>query len=81
MHHNLSHVDFPGDNSLLCVLLVACNGVMNSLNQMFADYGFMQWLQIIGILLGMGASAYVMYNQHLTAKWKREQDRVRRAQK
>jgi len=33
------------------------------------------WMQFLGLALGMCASGYVIYNQRLNARWKRNQDK------
>lgn len=66
------------DMSLSCVVLFTGNSVMGWLS----NFGAVQWMQMVGILVGIGASCYVMVNQHLSIKWKREQDRrVQREEK
>lgn len=60
--------------NITCTLLMTCNGIMGWLSSL----GFLQWMQLIGILASIVASFYVSYNQHLNIKWKRNQDKKNR---
>jgi hypothetical protein len=64
------------DMNLSCMLLLTCNGVMGWLSAL----DFVQWLQVFGIVSSIIASGFVSYNQYMTLKWKRANDRRERAE-
>jgi hypothetical protein len=72
-----THQHQGSDMSLPCVLLFMCNnaivGWINTINS--AMPVILPWMQFLGLALGMCASGYVIYNQRLNARWKRNQDK------
>lgn len=55
-----------------CVFLMSVTPLVNVLSSMTAGYGLIQWAQLLGLIVGMIASAYVIHNQRLTTKWKKQ---------
>ena len=60
------------------MLLFMCNnaitGWISTINSALPVV--LPWVQFLGITMGIVASCYVVYNQRLNARWKRDRDRA-----
>jgi hypothetical protein len=82
MQHNIPHFNAHGI-STQTVMILSINTVVTSVFTTLSNNTglIISLLQVMVMLLSGGASAYVLYNQHRTRKWKDVKDREHEQEK